>query len=92
MGMTHIPRYQESLEVMNFALVSQQVGLSLNVNTRRWTVPSQGAEIRFEVQGGAAAPLSVFTTRADTLYGVTYMCLAPEHPSLATLTTPAQQV
>ena len=35
--------------------------------------------------------LRVYTTRPDTLFGVTYMVLAPEHPAVALLTTPAQQ-
>ena len=58
---------------------------------RNWIGRSEGAEIRFEVTGGACEPLSVFTTRADTLFGVTYMSVAPEHPDLAALTTPDQK-
>jgi leucyl-tRNA synthetase len=58
---------------------------------RNWIGRSEGAEIRFEVAGGVCQPLSVFTTRADTLFGVTYMSVAPEHPDLAALTTPDQK-
>jgi leucyl-tRNA synthetase len=45
---------------------------------RNWIGRSEGLEILFEVDG--SEPLSVFTTRPDTLYGVTYMAVAAEHP------------
>jgi len=45
---------------------------------RNWIGRSRGLEIRFDVPGHEA--LSVFTTRPDTLLGVTYMAVAPEHP------------
>ena len=44
-----------------------------------WIGRSEGAEIRFAVEG-EAEPLTVFTTRPDTLFGATYMVVAPEHP------------
>jgi leucyl-tRNA synthetase len=50
---------------------------------RHWIGRSEGAEIDFDVVGGAGgapASIRVFTTRADTLPGVTYVVLAPEHP------------
>src|SRR4029079_13255808 len=56
---------------------------------REWIGRSQGAEVRFALEGGAF--LEVFTTRPDTLWGVTYMAVAPEHPLLAKLTTPEQR-
>jgi leucyl-tRNA synthetase len=43
-----------------------------------WIGKSTGAEVRF--QAGDGTPLPVFTTRPDTIYGVTYLVLAPEHP------------
>jgi leucyl-tRNA synthetase len=58
-----------------------------------WIGRSEGAEIDFEVVGGGS-PIRVFTTRADTLPGVTYVVLAPEHPlvaELATRATPEQR-
>jgi leucyl-tRNA synthetase len=44
-----------------------------------WIGRSEGLELEFEVEGGHE-PLRVFTTRPDTLYGVTYMAVAAEHP------------
>ena len=46
---------------------------------RNWIGKSPGAEIYFPLEKGGE-PLTVFTTRPDTLYGVTFMSLAPEHP------------
>ena len=55
-----------------------------------WIGRSEGAEILFELENKAIGPLKIFTTRPDTLFGCTYMVLAPEHPLVAALTTPAQ--
>jgi leucyl-tRNA synthetase len=46
---------------------------------RHWIGKSTGAEIYFPLEKGGE-PLTVFTTRADTLFGATFMSLAPEHP------------
>ncbi|MDO4545375.1 MAG: leucine--tRNA ligase, partial [Bacillota bacterium] len=46
---------------------------------RNWIGKSVGAEVTFEIEGYDKG-LDIFTTRPDTLYGVTYMVLAPEHP------------
>ncbi len=55
---------------------------------RNWIGRSEGAEIEFPVDGHPDMELKVFTTRPDTLWGVTYMVLAPEHPLVQKLTTP----
>ncbi len=45
---------------------------------RNWVGRSPGAEVNFPVEGGE--PLRIFTTRIDTIYGATFMVVAPEHP------------
>jgi leucyl-tRNA synthetase len=54
---------------------------------RNWIGRSEGAEIHFAVRGHTG-PIRVFTTRPDTVFGATYMVLAPEHPLVAVITTP----
>ena len=54
-----------------------------------WIGRSEGAEIDFRTETGELIP--VFTTRPDTIYGVTFFVLAPEHSLVETLTTPAQR-
>jgi leucyl-tRNA synthetase len=55
-----------------------------------WIGRSEGGEITFDVSGHDAQ-LTVFTTRPDTLFGATYMVIAPEHPLVASITTEAQK-
>jgi leucyl-tRNA synthetase len=57
---------------------------------REWIGRSEGAEVDFPIEG-SDAELTVFTTRPDTIYGATFMVLAPEHPLVARITTPAQR-
>ena len=57
---------------------------------KNWIGKSQGALIRFPLKGCEEA-LSVWTTRPDTLFGVSYMVLAPEHPLIAKITTEGQK-
>ena len=52
-----------------------------------WIGRSEGAEIDFPVEAEGEEAIRVFTTRPDTIYGATFMVLAPEHPLVATLTT-----
>ena len=49
---------------------------------------STGAEVDFAIEGDENAKLCVYTTRPDTLFGATYMVIAPEHPYVEQLTTP----
>lgn len=53
---------------------------------QEWIGKSEGAEIDFAVDGRSEI-ITVFTTRPDTVFGVTYVVLAPEHPLVAQLTT-----
>ncbi|NPA91471.1 MAG: leucine--tRNA ligase [Chloroflexi bacterium] len=53
---------------------------------RNWIGRSEGAEVYFTTEQGD--PLPIFTTRPDTLWGVTFMVLAPEHPLVEKVTTP----
>ncbi|MFD1505328.1 leucine--tRNA ligase [Georgenia yuyongxinii] len=55
---------------------------------RNWIGRSTGAHVDFGVDG-AAEPLTVFTTRPDTLFGATFMVVSPEHPLLADGIVPA---
>jgi leucyl-tRNA synthetase len=56
---------------------------------QKWIGKSQGASITFKTEAGD--PIEVFTTRPDTLWGVTFMVLSPEHPLVEKVTTAAQQ-
>lgn len=53
---------------------------------RNWIGKSEGAEVTFKVEN-SDDEIKVFTTRPDTLYGVTYVVLAPEHPLVDKITT-----
>ncbi|MSQ61279.1 MAG: leucine--tRNA ligase [Dehalococcoidia bacterium] len=57
---------------------------------RNWIGRSEGAELSFALEqpAGETQEIRVFTTRPDTVYGVTFMVVAPEHPLVAALTTP----
>ncbi len=52
---------------------------------REWIGRSHGVEVDFELEGGGR--LATFTTRPDTLFGVTFLAVPPEHPGLAELAT-----
>jgi leucyl-tRNA synthetase len=58
---------------------------------RNWIGRSEGANLRFTIDvEGTAQDIQVFTTRPDTVYGVTFFVLAPEHPLVERITTPEQ--
>jgi leucyl-tRNA synthetase len=56
-----------------------------------WIGRSEGAELAFPVEGHAGEEIRFFTTRPDTIYGATFMVLAPEHPLVAKITSPAKR-
>ena len=65
---------------------------SLKDMQRNWIGKSQGAEMVFKVSNGSQEyDMTIFTTRADTVFGVTFMVLAPESEWVEVLTTPKQK-
>jgi len=60
---------------------------------RNWVGRSQGTEISFALDypGASEKEIRVFTTRPDTIFGVSFMVLAPEHPLVAKLTSPEKK-
>lgn len=63
---------------------------SLKEVQRNWIGRSEGASVTFEINGHPET-LEVFTTRPDTLFGATYMVLAPEHPLVDKIASPGQR-
>ena len=63
---------------------------SLKETQRNWIGRSEGAEVRFKIKG-SGDEFTIFTTRADTMFGVTFMVLAPESELVQKVTTPGQQ-
>ncbi len=63
---------------------------SLKETQRNWIGRSEGAEMQFTVKG-QDAPFTIFTTRADTIYGVTFMVLAPESEYVQRVVTDEQR-
>ncbi|GIV40407.1 MAG: leucine--tRNA ligase [Thermonema sp.] len=58
---------------------------------RNWIGKSYGAEVNFPIQGKEDMAIKVFTTRIDTIFGVTFLVLAPEHELVESITTEAQR-
>ena len=63
---------------------------ALKTMQRNWIGRSEGATVFFEIEGSDET-IEIFTTRPDTIFGATFMVLAPEHPLVAKLTTEAQR-
>ncbi len=64
---------------------------SIKETQRNWIGRSEGAEMRFKIDGRDDVELEIFTTRADTVFGVTFMVLAPESKYVDIVTTPEQR-
>ncbi|MFV0415805.1 MAG: leucine--tRNA ligase, partial [Chthoniobacterales bacterium] len=92
------PLQQWMLRITAFAqrLIDELEGVdwpeSIKLLQRNWIGRSEGAEVIFSArQGDEEIQITVFTTRPDTLYGATYLVLAPEHPAVPLLTNPEQK-
>ncbi len=64
---------------------------SLKEQQKNWIGRSVGAMVKFALESNTDSKIEVFTTRVDTIYGVSFMVLAPEHELVASLTTPVQK-
>ncbi len=90
------PMRQWMLRITAFAqrLIDELDGLdwpdSIKMHQRNWIGRSEGALVDFTVVG-SGEKITVFTTRPDTLYGATYMVLAPEHPLVDSISTAEQK-
>ena len=78
----YAPRLLESLDTLEWTD-------SLKETQKNWIGKSVGAEMKFEAQNGVE--FDIFTTRADTIFGVTFMVLAPESELVDLLTTAGQR-
>ena len=85
-------------KITNYAerLLANLPGIDWSATTKKaqvnWIGRSDGAQVDFPVVGmGDGVAVRVFTTRPDTLFGATYMVLAPEHPLVDALATAAQR-
>lgn len=76
-------RLLEGLETVAFSDAMKEM-------QRNWIGKSQGAEISFAIKNNTQ-PLVVYTTRPDTIFGVDFMVIAPEHELVRYITTPGQQ-
>lgn len=85
--MMRITRYAERL-------IAELEGLdwpeAIKEQQRNWIGKKHGTEITFEIEGSQRT-VTVFTTRPDTLFGVTFMVLSPEHPIVEEITSEAQR-
>lgn len=79
-----ITRYAD--ELLDFSMLDWPD--PVKILQTNWIGRSEGANVAFHTETGD--PIEVFTTRPDTLWGATFMVLAPEHPLVDKLTTPEQ--
>lgn len=77
-------RLLDGLETVDFAE-------SLKEQQRNWIGRSEGASVQFNVVG-SEAKVEVFTTRPDTIFGATFLVLAPEHPLVAEISTNTEAI
>ncbi len=80
---TYAERLLKNLDWLDWSNVTKHA-------QRNWIGRSEGADLTFRIDG-TSANVRVFTTRADTIYGATYLVLAPEHPLVDTITVLAQR-
>ncbi|MCB9025749.1 MAG: leucine--tRNA ligase [Bdellovibrionaceae bacterium] len=91
-----LPMKQWMLKITSYAerLISDLDELDWPEKTkeaqRYWIGKSVGASVQFQVDGHSDKTIEVFTTRPDTLYGATFMVLAPEHPFAKEISTKEQ--
>jgi leucyl-tRNA synthetase len=95
-----VPMKQWMLRITSYAdrLLRDLDGLDWPEGTkelqRNWIGRSEGLRARFPLTGALATqvePIEIFTTRPDTIFGATYLVLAPEHPLVARLTSAEQR-
>jgi len=92
-----LPMKQWMLRITDYAerLLADLEGLEwperIKKMQRDWIGRSEGARVSFALAEHPGASIEVFTTRPDTLFGATYMVLAPEHPLVEQITTPERQ-
>ena len=95
------PVYQKKMMQWSMRISAYSERLLQGLNTLDWPQPlkdaqeywigkSQGAQVKFNVESHNET-IEVFTTRPDTIFGATFMVLAPEHPLVDTITTPEQK-
>ncbi|HEX2777905.1 MAG TPA: leucine--tRNA ligase [Gemmatimonadaceae bacterium] len=82
----YAPRLLKNLEKMDWSETTRTA-------QRNWIGASEGARVTFRVSddGDRTDDISVFTTRPDTIFGATYLVLAPEHPLVDAITRPEQR-
>src|SRR4051812_22334980 len=96
-----VPMKQWMLKITDYAerLLKDLDGLDWPEGTkelqRNWIGRSEGLQMRFPIvdlpPGASTAELEIFTTRPDTIFGATFMVVAPEHPVVEKITTPEQR-